>query len=110
VVGNSSSGVIEAPAAGTPSVNVGDRQAGRLKPASVIDCANTPEAIAAALGRALDPAFREAAGQQPPPFGDGHAADRIVEILERTDFQGLARKTFVDLEDGLAPNPAQRLA
>lgn len=96
VVGNSSSGVIEAPGAGTPSVNVGDRQAGRLKPSSVIDCANTPEAIAAALGRALDPAFRQAARHQPPPFGDGHAADRIVEVLERTDFRGLARKAFVD--------------
>ena len=97
VVGNSSSGVIEAPAAGTPSVNVGDRQAGRLKPASVIDCANAPEAIAAALRLALNPAFREAARHQPPPFGDGHAADRIVEVLERTDFAGLARKSFVDL-------------
>ena len=97
VVGNSSSGVIEAPAAGTPSVNVGDRQAGRLKPSSVIDCANTPDAIAVALQRALDPAFREAARRQPPPFGDGHAADRIVEVLERTDFRGLARKPFIDL-------------
>ena len=98
VIGNSSSGVIEAPAARTPSVNVGDRQAGRLKPTSVIDCANTPEAIAAALERALDPAFREAASHQPPPFGDGYAADRIVEVLERTDFNGLARKSFVDLD------------
>lgn len=96
VVGNSSSGVIEAPAAGTPSVNVGDRQAGRLKPSSVIDCANAPEAIAAALQQALDPEFREAARHQPPPFGDGHAADRIVEMLERADFKGLARKAFVD--------------
>jgi len=96
VVGNSSSGVIEAPAAGTPSVNVGDRQAGRLKPDSVIDCANTPEAIATALRSALDPAFREAARNQPAPFGDGRAAERIVEVLERTDFRGLARKPFVD--------------
>ena len=95
VVGNSSSGVIEAPAAGTPSVNVGDRQSGRLKPPSVVDCANAPEAIAAALKQALDPSFREAALRQPPPFGDGHAAARIVQILERTDFTDLARKPFV---------------
>jgi UDP-hydrolysing UDP-N-acetyl-D-glucosamine 2-epimerase len=97
VVGNSSSGVIEAPAAGTPSINVGDRQAGRLKPASVIDCANTPEAIAAALKRVLDPTFLEAARRQPAPFGDGRAAERIVAVLEATDFKGLARKPFVDL-------------
>lgn len=97
VVGNSSSGVIEAPAAGTPTVNVGDRQAGRLKPPSVIDCANTPEAVAAALTQALDPAFRTGARNQSAPFGDGHAAERIVEVLERTDFSGLVRKPFVDL-------------
>lgn len=97
VAGNSSSGVIEAPAAGTPSVNVGGRQDGRLKPASVIDCALAPQAIADALGRALDPAFRELARLQAPPFGDGHAAERIVAVLEATDFAGLARKPFVDL-------------
>jgi UDP-hydrolysing UDP-N-acetyl-D-glucosamine 2-epimerase len=100
VVGNSSSGVIEAPAAGAPSVDVGGRQAGRLKPASVIECENTPSAVAAALRQALDPAFAEAARNQPPPFGDGRAAERIVEVLERTDFQGLARKPFVDLDQG----------
>ncbi|CAN5271980.1 UDP-N-acetylglucosamine 2-epimerase [soil metagenome] len=97
VVGNSSSGVIEAPAAGTPSINVGQRQAGRLRAPSVIDCANTPDAVAGAIGSALDPAFREAARHQPAPFGDGHAGERIVEILERTDFTGLVRKPFVDL-------------
>ena len=96
VVGNSSSGVIEAPAAGVPSVNVGERQAGRMKPPSVIDCANTPEAIAGAVARALDPAFREAARHQPPAFGDGHAAERIVAVLEATDFTRLGRKPFVD--------------
>lgn len=97
VVGNSSSGVIEAPAAGVPSVDVGGRQDGRLKPPSVIDCDNTPGAVAAALARALTPEFATTARNQPPPFGDGHAAERIVAILEQTDFAGLARKPFVDL-------------
>lgn len=96
VVGNSSSGVIEAPAAGVPSVNVGDRQTGRLKPPSVIDCANTAPAIAEAVVRALDPGFREAARRQPPPFGDGRAAGRIVSVIERADLAGLVRKPFVD--------------
>ncbi|CAN5373155.1 UDP-N-acetylglucosamine 2-epimerase [soil metagenome] len=97
VVGNSSSGVIEAPAVGVASVNVGGRQDGRIKPLSVIDCANTPDAVAAALGRALDSAFAAAARDQAPQFGDGHAAERIVAVLEKTDFVGLARKPFVDL-------------
>lgn len=96
VVGNSSSGVIEAPAAGVPSVNVGARQDGRLKPGSVIDCALEPGAIQVALGQALTPAFRETARSQPPMFGDGTAGRRIVEILERTELAGLARKPFVD--------------
>lgn len=96
VVGNSSSGVIEAPAAGTPSVNVGARQEGRLKPPSVFDCALEPLAIADAIRRATAPGAKTAARSQPPPFGDGRAGRRIVEILERTDLGGLACKPFVD--------------
>ncbi|PZQ39774.1 MAG: UDP-N-acetylglucosamine 2-epimerase (hydrolyzing), partial [Phenylobacterium zucineum] len=96
VVGNSSSGVIEAPAAGTPSVNVGARQEGRLKPPSVIDCALEPQAIADAVRRATAPGAKAAARSQPPPFGDGQASRRIVEVLERADLAGLARKPFVD--------------
>jgi len=96
VVGNSSSGVIEAPAAGVPSVNVGGRQDGRIRPPSIVDCENSAADIADALSRALDPAFAAAARTQPPPFGDGHAAERIVAILEQTRFSGLSRKTFID--------------
>jgi UDP-N-acetylglucosamine 2-epimerase len=96
VVGNSSSGVIEAPAAGTPSVNVGLRQDGRLKPPSVIDCPLESAAIADAIRRAAAPGFKTAAQSQPPPFGDGRAGQRIVEILEGTDLAGLARKPFID--------------
>jgi UDP-hydrolysing UDP-N-acetyl-D-glucosamine 2-epimerase len=96
VIGNSSSGVIEAPAAGTPSVNVGLRQEGRIRPHSVIDCALEPMAIAQAIRRAATPEARAAARSQPPPFGDGRTGARIVEILEQTDFTTLARKPFVD--------------
>ena len=96
VIGNSSSGVIEAPAAGAPSVNVGLRQDGRIKPPSVIDCPLEPLAIADAIRRATAPGAKAAARAQPPPFGDGSAGRRIVEILERTDLRDLARKPFVD--------------
>jgi UDP-N-acetylglucosamine 2-epimerase (non-hydrolysing) len=97
VVGNSSSGVIEAPAAGTPSVNVGLRQEGRLKPASVIDCPLDPGAISEALNQALAPGAKAAAWSGPRPFGDGRSGERICEIIEATDFEGLTRKPFVDL-------------
>ncbi|MBX3478348.1 MAG: UDP-N-acetylglucosamine 2-epimerase (hydrolyzing) [Brevundimonas sp.] len=96
VAGNSSSGVIEAPIAGVPSINVGERQAGRLRPPGVIDAALDAPAIAAAVRQALDPAFRAHTAKAPAPFGDGRAARRIVRVLEATDFAGLARKPFVD--------------
>lgn len=96
VAGNSSSGVIEAPAVGAPAVNVGDRQKGRLRPPGVIDCALEPRAVADALARALDPAFRTALKTAPPPFGDGRAGRRIVEVLEGVDFAALRRKPFAD--------------
>lgn len=98
VVGNSSSGMMEAPAAGIPVVNVGDRQAGRLRTPGVIDCRLEAGAVAAAVARVLRPEFRELARSQPAPFGDGHAGERIVSILEKTDLKGLARKPFVDLD------------
>jgi UDP-hydrolysing UDP-N-acetyl-D-glucosamine 2-epimerase len=98
VVGNSSSGVIEAPAAGVSSVDVGGRQEGRVKPPSVIGCETDPDAVAVALARALTPEFTALARSQPAPFGDGRAGERIVAILEHVDFAGLARKPFVDLE------------
>lgn len=100
VVGNSSSGLIEAPAAGVPVVNVGDRQAGRLRTPGVIDCALTAPAVAEALAKALTPEFQAMARSQPAMFGDGHAGARIVSILEATDLKGLARKPFVDLDLG----------
>lgn len=94
LVGNSSAGVIEAPALGVPSVNAGDRQAGRLRRPGVIDCAPTAAAVAAALTRALVPAFR--AGLRPDPLADGQAAARIAGILAGIDLAALARKPFVD--------------
>ncbi len=97
VVGNSSSGMMEAPAAGVPVVNVGDRQAGRLRTPAVIDCPLEARAVRAAIAQALTPRFQAMARSQPAVFGDGHAGERIVSIVETTDLKGLARKPFVDL-------------
>lgn len=98
VIGNSSSGVIEAPAAGVPCVNVGERQAGRLRSPGVIDCALEPAAIREAIARALTPEFQALARSQPADFGDGQAGQRIVGILEAADLTRLTRKPFVDLD------------
>jgi len=94
VIGNSSSGLTEAPSFGLPTVNIGARQARRPRAASVIDCAAEPDAIAAAIARGLTLDCRGMCN----PYGDGQSAARIVEILAaQTDPQNLIRKSFRDI-------------
>ena len=82
-VGNSSAGLIEAPYFNLPVVNVGRRQNGRDRCRNVIDCGRTPEAIEKGLTRALEPQFREGLAERPDlKFGDGHAGERILEVLK----------------------------
>lgn len=100
VVGNSSSGLIEAPAFGVGTVNIGGRQDGRLRGPSILDVPAEADAIAAGLERALDSDFRASIRDQSCVMGDGHAAERIVEVLEATDFTALRRKRFRDLPAG----------
>jgi len=97
VVGNSSSGIIEAPSAGCVTVNIGNRQHGRLRAASVIDCAPCRSDIEAAIGRALDPAFRATLHDVRNPYGSGDVASRMLEILRSADLHALRRKSFHDL-------------
>lgn len=78
VLGNSSSGIIEAPAMQTPTVNIGDRQQGRIMAKSIINCAPERSSILAAIDRAMDMqglVFEN-------PYGDGHTSEKIVEILK----------------------------
>jgi UDP-N-acetylglucosamine 2-epimerase (non-hydrolysing)/GDP/UDP-N,N'-diacetylbacillosamine 2-epimerase (hydrolysing) len=104
VIGNSSSGILEAPASGTPAVNIGDRQRGRLRSPSVIDCAETTDEIIVAIRRALSAEFQEIAARRESPFGDGQVAQRIREILVSTPLDTLLTKEFFDLaeQEGLA--------
>lgn len=102
VVGNSSSGLIEAPAAGVPTVNIGSRQDGRLRAPSVIDVPAEPGAIAAAIRQATTPSFRTAAQTGKTLFGDGRAAERIAKTLLEYPLAGLCKKTFHDLAEGMS--------
>jgi UDP-hydrolysing UDP-N-acetyl-D-glucosamine 2-epimerase len=83
LLGNSSSGIIEAPLLGVPAVNIGMRQAGRTRGDNVIDVTADAGAIAAAIRRATDPAFR-AALSRTSPYGTGDAAPRILDLLQKT--------------------------
>lgn len=78
VLGNSSSGLYEAPAVGTPTVNIGRRQGGRLTANSVFDAAPERAAIADAISRAL--AFDRASARS--PYGDGHASEKIIAAIK----------------------------
>jgi UDP-hydrolysing UDP-N-acetyl-D-glucosamine 2-epimerase len=98
MVGNSSSGLIEAPTFGLPVVNVGDRQRGRLRAANVLDVPAEREAIAEAIRRALDPAFRAGLAALVNPYGDGAAAPRIARVLREVELSSrLVRKRFADV-------------
>lgn len=93
VVGNSSSGLYEAPSLHTPTVNIGDRQKGRLKAVSVIDCPAETKAIEAAIINAFG---TDCSGVK-NPYGDGTATERIISVLAgpwRPD--ELIQKRFVD--------------
>jgi UDP-N-acetylglucosamine 2-epimerase (non-hydrolysing)/GDP/UDP-N,N'-diacetylbacillosamine 2-epimerase (hydrolysing) len=86
MVGNSSSGIIEAPFFGVPVVNIGIRQAGRLRAENVLDVPNDREAIRSAVVCALsDEAFKARARACRNPYGDGHAGERIVKVLDALD-------------------------
>jgi UDP-hydrolysing UDP-N-acetyl-D-glucosamine 2-epimerase len=98
VVGNSSSGIIEAPAAGVPTVNIGDRQGGRLRASSVIDCDAERGAITDALRRALNPAFREEVRRTISPYGDGDASRRILQLLKEAPLEDVLKKGFYDVD------------
>jgi UDP-N-acetylglucosamine 2-epimerase (non-hydrolysing)/GDP/UDP-N,N'-diacetylbacillosamine 2-epimerase (hydrolysing) len=85
LVGNSSSGIIEAPSFHLPVVNIGIRQQGRERSTNVLDVEHDKSAISKALRYALtDEQFKRTAGSCVNPYGDGRAARRIAEVLSRT--------------------------
>ena len=98
VLGNSSSGILEAPSFGKPTVNIGDRQKGRPRADSVIDCDEAEASIVAAIEQALSTEFRERAAAAVNPFGDGQAAARILRIIKKTELASLPRKAFHDID------------
>jgi UDP-N-acetylglucosamine 2-epimerase len=95
VVGNSSSGLYEAPSLGVPTVDIGDRQRGRLAATSVLHCAPERNEIFAAIQRAMT---MDCAGTL-NLYGDGQSATRIVEILRSLPLgEDLLKKRFHMLE------------
>lgn len=102
VLGNSSSGVIEVPSLGVPTVNIGLRQKGRLRAPSIIDVEANRDAIAAGITQALSPAMRTIAARCENLMGDGTAGKKIVAVLETTDFTSMGAKIFCDQPETVA--------
>lgn len=94
VIGNSSSGIIEAPVMKTPTVNIGDRQKGRLRSESIIDCKAQKNDIIAAIKQAIAPDFQKRFEKMELPYGSGGAAVKIKGLLKSVDLNSLKRKSF----------------
>lgn len=95
IVGNSSSGILEAPTAGTPTVNIGDRQKGRLRAASVIDVELETASLVASMKTALSPDFQKLSARQESPFGSPGASETICSVISKADFN-FGPKSFFD--------------
>jgi GDP/UDP-N,N'-diacetylbacillosamine 2-epimerase (hydrolysing) len=98
VVGNSSSGLAEVPSFRTGTVNIGDRQRGRLKADSVIDCAPDRQSISAALRTLYSADFQAKLPKVTNPYGEGGASEKVVRVLQEYPLDQLLKKSFHDLE------------
>jgi len=97
VVGNSSSGLLEAPAFKIPTLNIGSRQKGRLRASSVIDCDASQTSVLAALKKAMSSVFRAQLQNTENPFGNGGVGQKIAKVLSKVDLSTLKAKPFYDL-------------
>ena len=96
VVGNSSSGIIEAPSLQKGTVNIGNRQLGRLRATSVIDSQPDVTSIQNAIERLFSREFQSTLPTVSNPYGEGDVASKIVSVLETCSLDGILRKRFFD--------------
>jgi UDP-hydrolysing UDP-N-acetyl-D-glucosamine 2-epimerase len=96
MLGNSSSGIIEAASYQLPVVNIGPRQDGRIKGRNIIDCVHDKQAIVKAIRKALTPAFKRSLRSMSNPYGDGQSSQRIANIVLKLNPKSLTEKVFYD--------------
>lgn len=97
IIGNSSSGIIEAPSLSAVTINIGDRQKGRIQAASTINSDNTAEEISKAINEALSSNYINSIKDAKNPYGSGGTAEKIVDELKKINFNKLPNKSFYDL-------------
>ncbi|HHY91169.1 MAG TPA: UDP-N-acetylglucosamine 2-epimerase (hydrolyzing), partial [Clostridiales bacterium] len=100
VIGNSSSGLIEAPSFKVPTINIGDRQKGRMQAESVIHCKPNKEDIQKAMEIALSEEFKKKVKNTVNPYGDGNTSERVVKTIRDFVLGGKIhlKKKFYDCE------------
>ena len=99
IVGNSSSGIIEGPAFNIPTVDIGDRQKGRISTDSILHCEPICNSIVSAMSKAFDPTFQNFCKTVINPYGDGNTSERIINILSDRLAAGISqRKKFYDIK------------
>jgi len=97
VVGNSSSGLLEAPSFKIATIDIGERQKGRIKADSVISCSPTQESISSAFYKSYSEDFQNIVDNTKNPYGSGGASKIVVDIIKGFDLNGILKKTFYDL-------------
>ncbi|MBN2282904.1 MAG: UDP-N-acetylglucosamine 2-epimerase (hydrolyzing) [Deltaproteobacteria bacterium] len=98
VLGNSSSGFTEAPSLKIGTINIGDRQRGRIRADSIIDCNPTKEAILAAITRLYSKEFQSKLKNVKNPYGEGGASKKIKGIIKETNLTDILKKEFYDVK------------
>jgi len=97
VIGNSSSGLLEVPSFKIGTIDIGDRQRGRIKAESVIDCQPDHSSIRIAISQLISEEFREKARSVINPYGAGGTAEKIVAVLKEVSLKGILKKSFYDI-------------
>lgn len=98
MVGNSSSGLGEAPSFKKGTINIGDRQKGRIKASSIIDCEPNETSIQEAFSKLYSKEFQEDLKTTINPYGDGCASKKIIEVIKSTNLDDILKKSFYDLK------------
>lgn len=98
MVGNSSSGLLEAPSFKIGTINIGDRQKGRIKADSIIDCSANKTDIEKAFEKLYSKEFQNSLINVKNPYGDGYASNKIIEEIKKVDLQNILKKSFYDLK------------
>ena len=98
VIGNSSSSLLEAPSFKKGSINIGDRQKGRIKADSVIDCAPNKNSISEAINQLYSLDFQSTIKDVKNPYGEGGASELILKLLREHSLEFILKKSFYDVQ------------